>query len=346
MEERTKWIVHAAVRSGMGNVRKNNEDAFFFNGYYRPLREMDQESSVVSDFPLQGALFAVCDGMGGQNNGEVASYLAVSGINGLRQYLNGREFASSLQSWVKQASKAIGEKTDGGGCTMALIYFQQNLVCYAHIGDSRIYRWSKGELTRLTRDHSKIEMMLSAGIITAEEAKNHPQRHVITRHLGMRGDNPCEATVGRQLPLMNEDRFILCSDGITDMLSDEHIARICVAADSAEQCAEELYSTALVQGGRDNLTVIVLDLESDGNELYMMDDEEEDPTVETGLVVQKCKNDHCRNVNFSNLVQQKENVSPLQLCNKSDRVIMTNTVYVVCEENGSNTLKVTSKVIY
>lgn len=273
-------VIHAAVRSGMGKIRHNNEDAYYMNGSYKSIQEMDQETAAAQDIPMPGAVFAVCDGMGGQDSGEVASYTAVSGMKDLQAYLAGRDFATVMQSWVRQADRAVANATNGGGCTMALLYFQEDSICSAHIGDSRIYRLHQGSLIQLTRDHSKVEMLLAAGMISPEEARTHPQRHVITRHIGMKTEAACEATIGRKLPVMNGDRYVLCTDGITDMLENWQIEEICLQAQTAMQCAEDLYQASMAAGGRDNLTVIVLDLEG-GDSSIPFQDEDEEPTLET-----------------------------------------------------------------
>lgn len=278
--DRLHKIIHAAVRSGMGKIRHNNEDAYYMNGSYKSMQEMDQEAAMALDSPMAGALFAVCDGMGGQDNGEVASFTAVSGMKDLQAYLTGRDFSTIMQSWVRQADRAVANATNGGGCTIALLYFQENSINVAHIGDSRIYRMHQGSLIQLTRDHSKVEMLLAAGMISPEEAREHPQRHVITRHLGMKTEATCEAAIGRKLPAMNGDRYVLCTDGITDMLENQQIEEICLHTQTANQCAEKLYQASMAAGGRDNLTVIVLDLEC-GSSIPLQEEDEEETTLET-----------------------------------------------------------------
>ena len=278
----SEWKITGAVRCGKGRIRGNNEDAFYLDGSYRPLEEMSLETAWHLTVDGNGSLWSVCDGVGGESNGERASNLAVSGMEELQEHLKGRDFAAVLQNWVAQANRAILRDADGGACTMVLLYGQENRICYAHIGDSRIYRVHEGELVRLTRDHSKVEMLMAAGLITKEEAAVHPQRHVITRSLGTGDDILLTATVGNPLPVSDGDLYILCSDGLTDMLTDEEIGRIVRKSDTAEDCADDLYRAALKAGGRDNLTVMALKLSRPGsrNGEEDEDEEEDEPTLE------------------------------------------------------------------
>lgn len=284
----SNWKIHAALCSNEGIIRKNNEDAFYFNGQYMALDQMDQGATLSVDVPAQETLWAVCDGMGGQSNGEVASYTAVSGMEDLQNHLKGRNFEATIQSWVRQANKAVMEQAEGGGTTLAMLYCGENYLQVAHVGDSRVYRYHAGELTQMTRDHSKVEMLYAAGMITKDEMRTHPQKNIVTRYLGMSDEYVCEATLGRKMPFMHGDRYLLCSDGVTDMLRDEEIADILKKTKNVAESAEELKERVLDAGARDNLTLIVLELESEDGESsipeegdgYSYEDEEDnEPTI-------------------------------------------------------------------
>lgn len=257
----TAWKVSAAVRSGMGRVRKNNEDNYYFNGCYAELEAMDAETARQQVFEQDGSLFIVCDGMGGQNNGEKASYTVASQAAMLAEELQKADFNNAMKNWSQAVNQAVVDMTDGGGSTLALAYVKAGCVHVAHIGDSRVYRLHDGQLSRMTRDHSKVQMLMDAGLITAEQAKTHPHRHMITHFIGdeeMGG--ACQATIGRPMPAMQGDRYLLCSDGVTDMLDDEKLEKLMLAG-NAEDCAEGIYQAALSAGGRDNTTLIVFELE-------------------------------------------------------------------------------------
>ena len=253
-------MIHAAVCYDIGKIRNNNEDAYYFNGRYASLSKMDQGAFLSTETDAAGSLWAVCDGMGGQSNGEKASYTAVSGMQDLQNYLRGRDFEAVIQNWVHQANLAVAEQAAGGGSTLAMLYCSGRYMQTAHIGDSRIYRCHDGELIRITKDHSKVEMLLDSKLITPEEAANHPQKSVITRYLGMDSEYICEASVGKKIPLCSGDRYLVCSDGITDMLADTEIAALLTAGENAANCVERIRDAVIAAGARDNLTVIVLEL--------------------------------------------------------------------------------------
>ena len=285
-----KWVIHGAVSYEMGIIRKNNEDAYYFNGKYASLAQMDEGAFLSTDVPAEGTLWAVCDGMGGQNNGEIASHMAISGMRELQDHLKGRDFETSIQSWVRQANRAVAAKADGGGSTLAMLYCTNGYIQTAHIGDSRVYRCHGGKLTQITRDHSKVEMLLAAGMITEEEARNHPKKNVITRYLGMSDEYVTEATVSRKLPLEKGDRYLLCSDGVTDMISNTQLETILTQPGDVSSCAQAIREAVFAAGARDNLTAIILEPELiPGNEekgiqkemLPSDASEEDEPTLES-----------------------------------------------------------------
>ena len=257
MDNRT---IKASVYYGMGSLRKNNEDAYYFNGQYASYSHMDREAFLFSEADADGSLWAVCDGMGGQSNGEKASFTAVSGLRGLQEHLPGRDFETTVQSWVSQANDAVNEQADGGGSTLAMLYCSGPHLRAAHVGDSRIYRYHNGQLERITRDHSRVEMLLDAGAITQEEARNHPQKSVVTRYLGMNSEYVCTASVSEEIPYLRGDRYLLCSDGVTDMLTDDEISALLAEPGEIGSCVGKIRDAVFTAGARDNLTVILLEL--------------------------------------------------------------------------------------
>ena len=254
------WIIRASMCYEKGSIRKNNEDAYYFNGRYASLSKMDKDTSMAAEVSAPGSLWAVCDGMGGQSNGEKASFTAVSGMPDLQQHLRGRDFEATIQSWVHQANRAVSERAEGGGSTLAMVYCADQYLQTAHIGDSRIYRYHNGELIRITKDHSKVEMLLEAKMITPEEALHHPQKNVITRYLGMNSDSVCDATVGKKPPFCSGDRYLICSDGVTDMLTDAKITELLSESGEVAACTEKIKEAVLEAGAVDNMTVILLEL--------------------------------------------------------------------------------------
>jgi len=255
--------VSAALRSGKGLIRKNNEDAYYFNGQFAPLEQMDHETAVFENVSADRILFAICDGMGGYENGEVASYTAVSNMRKLQDALKNQSFSNAVSQWTKEANRRIFEEVPDGGCTLTLLYFDGESFYTANIGDSRIYQLNKNQLKQLTKDHSKVQILVDAGLITREEAHVHPQRHVITRFLGMDEEEAgrCVPAVSNAGLIQLHDRFLLCSDGVSDMLSDEEIRTLLAQETTVEACAENIYQAAMQAGGRDNATLIVVEIE-------------------------------------------------------------------------------------
>ena len=253
------WIIDAAVICDKGLIRKNNEDAFYFDGCFASLDEMDDTACLRKNREAPGSLWAVCDGMGGQSNGEMASYSAVSRMRDLEQALQKQNFDDAVQEWVDLTSRAIGNGSEGG-TTLTILYGSEQDVQAAHVGDSRIYCFHEGKLQRLTRDHTKVEMMVSMGMITEEEAKNHPQRHTISRYLGMDSEYTCSATVSKKIPYCAGDRYLLCSDGVTDMLTDDQLESFMQETGDCESCAVAIRDAVFAAGAMDNTTIIVLDI--------------------------------------------------------------------------------------
>ena len=222
-----------------GRVRTNNEDAFL----------------------VEGQLFVVADGMGGHNAGEVASAMAVAS---LQQAATGIIDEAALSAALQQANEEIHAESmanhvrHGMGTTIAaLVVTNDDTVLVANVGDARIYRWHDGNLSRVTKDHSYVQELVDEGIITLDEARVHPRRNIVTRALGI--DAEVEISTAT-LPVTIGARYILCSDGLVDEVTDGEIAAILDRHPSAVAAAEALVSAANSAGGRDNITVIVVDV--------------------------------------------------------------------------------------
>lgn len=230
------------VRSDVGLVRSHNEDSFL----------------------LRTPLFAVCDGMGGHAAGEVASSIAVETI-GEKAPANADD--ALLGAAVESANLAIiegastGKGKVGMGCTASVILIEGSKMAVAHVGDSRVYLLRHGTLVRVTHDHSYVEELVDSGQITADEARVHPSRSVITRALGSDPDMYADHF---SLEVSDEDRIIVCSDGLSSMITDADIEALSVSSVTPQQAADNLVSAALTAGGADNVTVIVVDILNDG----------------------------------------------------------------------------------
>jgi PPM family protein phosphatase len=229
-------IVEHAGRTDVGRQRSANED----------------------DFVLSPPFFAVADGMGGAKAGEVASAMATEGFEGESD--SGEPAEAQLARILREANKRIydlattDESHRGMGTTLTAAKITGDDISLAHVGDSRAYRMRDGELEQVTKDHSLVAELERSGQITAEAAENHPQRSIITRALGPEPEVEVDTYT---LAAREGDLFLLCSDGLTSMISDEEIGSIIRSADSLDAAADALVLAANQSGGKDNITVVL-----------------------------------------------------------------------------------------
>jgi len=221
----------------------------------------ENEDSLLVD-PDDG-LYAVADGMGGHRAGEVASATAIDALKSA--YLGGQR----LDQAVGAANAAVFAKAAedaslrGMGTTLTAIALHDSTAELGHVGDSRAYLMRDGTVTQVTEDHSLVEQLVREGRLTPEEAQNHPQRAIITRALGIDADVAVDTY---RIDLEPGDRLMICSDGLTNMLSDDTIAQTLRRHADPQQAADTLVDMANQAGGDDNITVILLDALSDGGE--------------------------------------------------------------------------------
>jgi PPM family protein phosphatase len=231
-------------RTDTGRQRRGNEDAFF----------------------ARSPLFAVADGMGGAQAGEVASHMAVEVLEqGLPDGVGSIE--ERLRARVREANARILELAEsddqlaGMGTTLTAAYVGEDDLTVAHVGDSRLYRLRDGELERLTDDHSLVEELVRQGKLTPEEADEHPQRSIITRALGA---EPGVEADSRTWPARADDVYLICSDGLTSMVPEAQVAQVIQGAPSLAAAGRTLIDAANEAGGRDNITVVLFRLEEVG----------------------------------------------------------------------------------
>ncbi len=215
------------------------------------------EDSLLARSPL----FVVADGMGGAQAGEVASRIAVEsfqpGVAGARPELELAALAHSANARIYELSHANAAQA-GMGTTLTAVYVGEHEVAIAHVGDSRAYCLRDGVLLRLTDDHSLVDELLRQGQLTPEEAVEHPQRSVITRALGPEGTVDVDT---RSVHARTGDVYLLCSDGLTTMLSEDEIAALLRQHAPLRDAGEALVAAANAAGGRDNITVVLLRLD-------------------------------------------------------------------------------------
>ena len=221
-------------------------------------RELNEDSYIAAD-----PVFAVADGMGGHEAGEIASGLCVRTLAGIPQLATGERSitASVLQQYLVRADNSIREAAGaraGTTLTGAVVVEQMGMPYWLvlNIGDSRTYRLSQGRFEQISVDHSEVQELVDAGEITAQEATVHPRRHVVTRALGTGDETEADYWL---LPVEEGDRVLVCSDGLTGELADEDILRILSTVAQPQDAVDALIQAALRSGGRDNVTAIVVD---------------------------------------------------------------------------------------
>ena len=230
----------------------------------------------------QAPLFAVADGMGGARAGEVASTIVVDTFTESQALPGDGSIEERLATVVREANARIHELAQadaeraGMGTTVTAAYVGDDAVSFAHVGDSRAYRWRDGKLERLTTDHSLVEELKRRGRITEQEAEEHPQKSVITRALGPEAAVEVDTLT---YPARPGDAFLLCSDGLTGMVPEDRIAEILAEAGDLQEAGQSLIREANERGGRDNITVVLFRLE----EVNGAADPEVDRPTEIGL---------------------------------------------------------------
>ena len=256
-----KIIVYSAVMNNKGRVRKNNEDNFYLNGTIMQCEKMDQGAFITSTCKEPVQLYAVCDGMGGNENGEDASCGAVSSLlaeNKEKTIIYDRtKFTSTLQKYSDSLYRSSRKRGYKSGTTIVAASIQNEKLLLVNVGDSRIYRFRDNYLKQMTVDHSRVQKLISLGMITPEEARTHPERHVITQYLGMNADIRLSPYYVSETVQKN-DIYLLCSDGLTDMVTDQQLESILRKQSDPKELVQTLVKTALHNGGRDNVTAMVL----------------------------------------------------------------------------------------
>jgi serine/threonine protein phosphatase PrpC len=255
------------ARSDVGRVRANNEDAFTVTDLDTGERIDGATAPTALDVQQRGILLVVSDGMGGHAAGEVASRLV---IDSLRKSLTepGADI-SSMQRLIDNAAKranadvlqaARSGRKKGMGATLTAVLVHHTEAYVAQVGDSRAYILRSGRLRQITKDQSFVQLLLDAGAITPEEARDSPQKNVILQAMGL--EPKVQVSIGR-LRLRRGDRLLVCCDGLSNMVGDEELAALLVGPDLADVC-NRMIDLANERGGDDNCTAIVAWLDGEG----------------------------------------------------------------------------------
>ncbi|HEX2427903.1 MAG TPA: Stp1/IreP family PP2C-type Ser/Thr phosphatase [Gaiellaceae bacterium] len=260
-------IGRSAWLTDTGRKRVRNEDAYVF----------------------EPPLFGIADGMGGARAGEVAAGIAAAALKDGRRAVDGE---ASLEAIIGEANRRVWERsvadphTAGMGTTVTVAFVDTGAerVIFGHVGDSRAYRLRGTELEQITTDHSLVAELVESGVLTPEEAERHPQRSAITRAVGT--ERAIEADVF-SVPGRPNDLFLLCSDGLTDMLTEDEIAAAILGAGrEPAAAAKALVDSANERGGEDNITVVLFELAEGEPDATEEEDSEEDanaPALEATL---------------------------------------------------------------
>jgi len=235
-------ILRAATVSDIGRVRTNNEDSAYAGR----------------------RLIALADGIGGMPAGELASDIAIRALTLLEAAPPDIEPLTALRKAIAAANEQIraagesDEANDGMGTTATALLLAGDHIALLHVGDSRGYLIRGGELSQLTKDDTFVQSLVDQGVLTAAEARSHPRRSVVTQALqGLEFEPTCTL-----LPVGIGDRFLLCSDGLSDIVADEAIEQVLRSTPDPRRCAQQLVKLALDAGGPDNVTVVVADVAS------------------------------------------------------------------------------------
>jgi len=295
-------------------------------------RRRRNEDAYVAEPPL----FAIADGMGGAQAGEVASGLAAAVLEEATGDERGEERVASL---IQEANRRVFQRsnedaaTSGMGTTMtvALIDNSDGTIAFGHVGDSRAYRIRGGALEQLTDDHSLVGELVRSGRLSPEEAETHPQRSVITRALGTEPDVDVDTFTTEAEP---EDIYLLCSDGLTDMISTREILSVVEASRDLDDAARSLIDAANAGGGEDNITVVLFQIDGaktngDGGETARMpaavtepaEEHEEDedtlspldavPAVDTAVIPAEAVREQLQEVEAERPAEPRRRVLPL-----------------------------------
>ena len=260
--------VHVAALSHPGMTGKNNEDRFAVLSH-----------TLSKEDPTPSLFAVLSDGIGGHRAGEVAAELAVNHISEVVSNSNGRDPLAILEEAIHAASNAIAhhsasdDEHHGMGATCACAWIIADKLYIAFVGDSRIYFLRGGKIQQLTTDHTWVQEAVEKQIIKPDEARGHPNVHVIRRYLGSvklpevdfrlklsESENSIQSSKNQGMALQPEDILLLCSDGLTDMVWADEIQQIISESDSLKAAAQKLVAKANERGGHDNITVILISI--------------------------------------------------------------------------------------
>ena len=250
-----KYKLNAACTSSMGKIRKNNEDNLYFD---RKILEMEHGNMIApmcSSITRPSACFAIFDGMGGVADGELASYLAADCFREECLNIEGKGlmsesfFANAIAHMNNLVAAEAEAKRNGMGTTAVMLGFCGDQVYICNVGDSRAYRFRDGQLHKISVDHVSL---------LPPYLQNGKRKPPLSQCIGMQPEEIQLEPYIAQGSLQDGDIYLLCSDGLTDMVADREIAAILNKSADIRECTQTLHDTALLNGGKDNITVMLI----------------------------------------------------------------------------------------
>lgn len=247
------YVITVALATDIGCHRQNNEDAV---QYFSPNGDRKTGLAIVAD------------GMGGHRAGEVASQEAVTAIGercAADHFINPQQ---SLMNAFQQANHRIYRHSNehfdcrGMGTTATALMITKGMGCYAHVGDTRLYRIRDGQIEQMTQDHTLVAQMVEYGMITQDQARTHPKKNILTNALGTNPEILVDVS-DNLFPVRIDDAYLLCSDGLVDKVADDDIRQI-IANNAPEEACAALVAAAIDGGGNDNISVIILTIQKNG----------------------------------------------------------------------------------
>lgn len=264
----TTFKIDASVMSSKGTIRSKNEDNFYLNGIIRKLNSQQDPQRFSTESWGNRFVFAVCDGMGGEQFGEEASFIAVQSLHAfceanLQSIDKASDLKKYMDDYINKTNQAIYEYSlklgSRSGTTLAAVAFCQDKAMAFNIGDSSVYLLRNSNLTKLTTDHTEAQRLIRLGLLNSHTAKHHKSKNLLTRYLGSDPANGImEADYSDELTLLKGDVYLICSDGLSDSLTDEEIKFHLSMPDNSALICQDLVGLALSNSSKDNVTALVV----------------------------------------------------------------------------------------
>ena len=250
--------INCCAICGPGSVRVDNQDNIYVNGTYRK----DVSDNTVFTYKCKtkkSGLFAVADGMGGGKHGELASLIAVEALSS--KIKTQEDFLQCLMK-INNDICLIAEQKGSSemGTTFAGLNINGDYADLINIGDSRIFLYKNGSLLQLSYDHTAVQQMVDNGVIEKSDVANHKDKHTLTQYLGIPESEFLIEPYEKQIDVNTGDVYLLCSDGLTDMLGDKDIENILNDSQDINSWIKALYTNAIKNGGKDNISILLIEI--------------------------------------------------------------------------------------